>query len=72
MRHVAELINICENLANRPDAPARVVDWACDLYDALLDMKKGVVRTEDLVALQTYGEDARYGLLVIDALLSRR
>jgi hypothetical protein len=71
MRPLTALITLCERLANRPDLPARVVDWASNLYDALSN-KAATVRTEDLWILQVLGEDEQQGLFVLDAALARR
>lgn len=68
---IADLVAICERIANQPKYPARIVDWASDLYDRLVD-PKAMVRVEDLALLQAVGEDVEYGLGLIDNALARR
>lgn len=70
MHHFAALRANCEAIANDQKNPSRVVDWACLLYDDLVN-RDAMVRIENLELLEAWGEDPQYGIFLIDAALNR-
>jgi hypothetical protein len=69
MLALRNLINGAEKLANESKMPARIVDWACDIYDRLND-RAGMVSTGELCALAQYCDDSN--LMAIEYLLDSK
>jgi hypothetical protein len=68
------LLQTAEAIANAPHLPARVTDWACDVYDALDSRHPTTtILTEDVRCLELWqreGQEA--GLSAVDLALACR
>ena len=71
----------CEKIANDPNVPARIADWAEELYMRLagyIDRKREngiMIRIDDLMLLENFeafGYDDGYVIGLIDRALCRR
>ncbi len=71
MRHYTMLVSACEEIANNNKLPGRITDWACALYDQLVN-REAKVLVNDLILLQWYCCDEEHGLSLINHALSLR
>lgn len=74
----------CEKIANDPNVPARIADWADELYMNFDGYKNGkhdagiMIRIEDLMLIEKiieeemFGYDEGYAIGLIDCALCRR
>lgn len=64
-----ELSSIAESIANDHKLPARIVDWADDMYTRLLDPEASVL-VSDLNILDAMSKDLVRGIQILDHVLA--
>lgn len=71
---IRQYVETCEKIANNKKLPARITDWADDLYRRFYQAEswaKPNLRVEELNLLEVFEEDEGFALSLIDAALAR-
>lgn len=71
---IRQYVETCEKIANNKKLPARITDWADDLYRRFYQAEswtKPLIRVEELNLLELFADDEEFALSLIDAALAR-
>lgn len=71
---IRNYVKTCEKIANDPKLPARICDWADDIYRRFYHAESWAqpnIRVGELNLLELFEEDAEFALSLIDAALAR-